>query len=355
MSVGLTLVSSPSLQGRYRVAAEKALDLISDLIPECRSLVVTGSVARGDAIPDDGRKGSELSDLDLVFLVPGRAILRAIRSFPQISEEASRAAGVKVSLAPLLSSGLRRVPPTVFYYELRTQARTIAGEDLLRQIPWGSSSDIRPQESAEVLVNYLMEVLRHFPRVPDATLSRALTAVADSLLILEQRYSGTISSRLREGQQLAEQRAGFVARGIPARLAAAASAREANEGFSEKTRPPPEEVLSDLCFGVEDAVGRIAPGSDVRGFLLRSDVRRTMQFKLLQAASNGLGLSTLDPRIRPGLYRLAAYECAREILGWENERREVTRRLLGRDASREETIDKLQQEWSISCPIISLA
>lgn len=143
------------------------------LVPLCResfgatlrAVVLTGSVARNEAsyIYKDGQ-AILLSDIEAIVVLHDSAPLpsrQASQSLCRSAEHRLAAHGVQVhvSLSMVHGAYLRRLPPHIYSYELRTCGLVLFGEPAIleEEIPGYAASELSTEDAWRMLSNRLIE------------------------------------------------------------------------------------------------------------------------------------------------------------------------------------------------------
>jgi hypothetical protein len=338
-----------------------AVEVVRREFPSALSIVVSGSCARGDAMID-GDPPRLLSDLDLLAVVRLRDAPRAMSRFPAIAALVSGRTGTKATLAPLLAPALSRAPPTTFYHELRVQAKTIWGPDLLARIPWSDPRDIRRDDALDILLNYVADLLRLRAERSEADLAaplthadarrlaRALLAIGDAALVLEGAFAGTLRDRAHAAR-------GRLAATFPAtRTAGGADLLEralaTRDGAPAGPGPLADALaaaLRLLVLAVEESARILAPGVETAQALReRRSARRDGQYRALRLLGRR-DLGSLGRRMSPGVIQVLAYAEARHLAGLQKEAPTPP------PYAKESTLTFLLHEWSLACPVVGFA
>ena len=178
-----------------------------------RAVVLTGSLARNEGTFVKDEQGTRLfgdAEFLLVFRqsasLPSDAELHMVR---QKIEERVRHRGLRaaVTLSVVRSPYLRRLPPSIFAYELRACGETIAGDPrVLAEIPDFTPADTPLDDAWRLLANRIVEQLGSIddlleggaglsPRVRYRTVKLYLD-MATSYLVFVGRYAPTYAQRL---------------------------------------------------------------------------------------------------------------------------------------------------------------
>ncbi len=175
-----------------------------------RALILTGSAARQEATVLTTAAGTLwLSDLELMVVVPdGEALIQISARLKLLAsriQESLAASGVfvEVDLAPTPEGLFRRLRPTMFTYELRSNGRQLFGEvEYLREIPNFGWDRFPKEEAWGLLSNRMVEWLdfRTAPRRRSLAeqfyaLVKQYLDLITSLALLSDHYAGTYQGR----------------------------------------------------------------------------------------------------------------------------------------------------------------
>ncbi|MEE9340070.1 MAG: nucleotidyltransferase domain-containing protein [Thermoplasmata archaeon] len=232
-------------------------NLISSSLTGVESVVLTGSVARGEPSYSviEG-KATLLSDYDTVVVMKNRAALNAISKCGILEATISQALGRKVSIGAVPRFFWKRAPRTAFFYGIKKTGRTICGRDLLGEIPIQKREEIDKEDGLSILFNYLNQLLTvysqsqsdFFRMRPDGngsvllTSSRAILACTEALLILEGKYDPSLNKRIRILREEAGNSILALIRAFPEfprLLGEAYNVRNGQNGTSPDFRPNP--------------------------------------------------------------------------------------------------------------------
>jgi len=187
-----------------------------------RAVVLTGSLARNEAtFVNDGQGWRLLGDAEFMLVFGERDVLPSDADLTVISrkiEERIRRDGVRaeVTLSALGPSYLRRLPPSIFAYELRACGETVVGDtEVLGLIREFTPGDIPLEDAWRMLANRLVEQLESVNELLEGrpTLSsgayyrtvKLYLDMATSLLVFVGRYAPTYAERAKILASLAEQ------------------------------------------------------------------------------------------------------------------------------------------------------
>ncbi len=128
-----------------------------------RALVLTGSMARDEAsfVPQ-GTGWKTLGDAEFMVVLPSRTSSALQLKLQREIDRALSSAKINcdVTLSPTTITGLERMKPRIFTYELRTMGRVIWGDPgILARIPNFSATEIERADAWEMLGNRMIEYL----------------------------------------------------------------------------------------------------------------------------------------------------------------------------------------------------
>jgi len=185
-------------------------NLILDSIKGIESVILTGSIARGEAAYTF--RDSELillSDYDIIVVVKNRALPLAISKSSELEALISSRVGRKVSIGAVPRLFWKRAPRTTFFYGIKRTGKTLYGKNILGEIPINEAHDIEKEDGLSILFNYLNQLLGIY--VPSnsgffqmksvgngsilSTSSRAILSSAEALLVLEGKYDPSLKRR----------------------------------------------------------------------------------------------------------------------------------------------------------------
>lgn len=194
------------------IAEEVARRCRSAFGDRLRALVLTGSLARdeGTFVKDDS--GCQLlGDAEFLLLLEGRAALPTRGALGALARQAEDSVqrcglGAKISLTAGRLDYLRKLPPSIFAYELRHCGQTLVGpRETLSLIPDFPRGDIPREDAWRLLANRLVELLEGVDEILEAqpVLSPALhyrtvklyLDMATSLLVFVGGYAPTYAER----------------------------------------------------------------------------------------------------------------------------------------------------------------
>ncbi len=127
----------------------------SPLAGATASVLLTGSHARGEASDAADRPGKRASDLDVYVITTGRAARRRLFDFHRhLARVAGREAEpFEVDLHVLTRSSLQRLPPVIRYFDLRRDAKVLAGVDVRSELTCISAADLPKYEGLRRMLN----------------------------------------------------------------------------------------------------------------------------------------------------------------------------------------------------------
>lgn len=144
---------------------------VLETLPNCRSLYLLGSTARDEASFLKHKDGTlELfSDYEFMAVVPNRPP-RPIRR--QLTQQLATIEQTFANPNPLFHIDLlirerrrlRKLPPIIFTYELKQNARLVYGEDVRSEIPDVTLVNLDFRNTHEVLYKRLWAILLHLPK-----------------------------------------------------------------------------------------------------------------------------------------------------------------------------------------------
>jgi len=183
------------------------------------AIIAGGSAARGEVsyLVEPRGGGRFLSDLDLPVIVADDSEAREIQArLPALlrrlhAEEGIRAARIHVDASPISYSALRRVPPTLFWYELAHGACTLWGnKNVLAELPRRRPQELNADEGWILLNNRLIEWLTLDEASQGGvseevayTVARSGTDLAKALLLIQGDYSVSTAERAEKLTRLA--------------------------------------------------------------------------------------------------------------------------------------------------------
>lgn len=221
-----TAITPPEREGKPLATQQPVQQRIEQLAietcqrefgPRLLALVLTGSMARGEASIVAVPTGSQvLGDAEflLIFESDGKADHARARKLAHPMRETLQHSGIvcPTSFAAVGENYLRKLPPHIFGYELRTCGRVLCGDtQILRLVPAMSPADIPREDAWRLLCNRLMEQLDCASELPaDESASAALRYrilklyldLATSVLVFAGRYKPTYVERARELRKL---------------------------------------------------------------------------------------------------------------------------------------------------------
>lgn len=152
---------SPERQIKDAVCA-----ICSSKLPRLRSIVLTGSMARGESSFMAGTAGWDcLGDAECLLVFESPKFAPHAQTLTRLLQEircelANRQIRCPISLSPVTTNYFRRIRPHIFGYELRACGDVIWGDPLvLRLIPEFGSRQIPKEDAWRLLSNRLIELL----------------------------------------------------------------------------------------------------------------------------------------------------------------------------------------------------
>ncbi len=141
-----------------------------------RSLVVTGSLARGEGtFSRENGAWQPLSDAEFIVTVADSAQLPSTEEQRELGERitnalSARSLNCSVSLSVVHGSFYRKLRPSMYAYELRECGRRVTGDsDILSLIPAFSAADIPLEDAWRTLCNRLLEQLESIAELEPAS------------------------------------------------------------------------------------------------------------------------------------------------------------------------------------------
>ncbi|HVB99613.1 MAG TPA: hypothetical protein VNJ12_09840 [Candidatus Dormibacteraeota bacterium] len=203
------------------IVAETARACQRRYSPALRALVVTGSLARGEATALAGNGAIHiLGDAEFLLIFRRRSMLPASAELRDLESEISRSLIEKGVACPVHLAGvtrhyLRRLPAHIFSYELRTAGKVAMGDEkILSAIPRFRSSQIKREDAWRLLSNRMIEWLEALAATspdrqrPDIGLFYASVKLwldaATSLLVFLRKYKPSYQARAERLSTLAE-------------------------------------------------------------------------------------------------------------------------------------------------------
>lgn len=156
----------PLVESRVRQIVD-ALDTALD----CQSIWLLGSTARGEASLLQHRDGSlELfSDIEVMAVVPKRPphadrqrLTHQIAALEQNFRNPNPLFHIDILIRE--QRRLRKLPPIIFTYELKQNARLLHGEDVRDEIPDVTLANLDFHNTHEILYKRLWAILLHLPK-----------------------------------------------------------------------------------------------------------------------------------------------------------------------------------------------
>ena len=186
-----------------------------------RAVVLTGSLARNEGtFVNDDQGWRLLGDAEFMLVFGERDVLPSDADLTVIGrkiEERIRQDGVRaeVTLTALGPNYLRRLPPSIFAYELRACGETVIGDsEILGLIPEFTPGDIPLEDAWRMLANRVVEQLESVnellegrPALSSSAYYRTVKLYLDmatSLLVFAGSYAPTYAERAKTLALLAE-------------------------------------------------------------------------------------------------------------------------------------------------------
>jgi predicted nucleotidyltransferase len=246
-----THVDEPLIVARIERDLRAVHTALTAADPGLRSLVLTGSFARGEGAVLDG---VPQNDYDFVAV---RGANRPKRSYAEIRDALEEELGLHLDLAPIWAGRLPYVRRSIFWYETRERGRTIGGIPLLHRIRRFGPHEIDRAEAFRLLTNRAAGLLH--VRIQA---SKALLAAMDAHLLARGVFPPTQTERMEAFQNL------VVTNQVPAAVVLRPWMRWA---FSFKTNPAAAEQVQApeawnkaaraLCFALPKALRRLGAHS----------------------------------------------------------------------------------------------
>jgi hypothetical protein len=210
--------STPSRFGRD--PRDRAPDICAEVIrqslmrhaADLRALVLTGSLARGEAtIAVEGDRCRVLGDAEFLAVFADGAPRPPAAAVHETATRvetalADRLISCPITLSAVPEAYLRALRPAIFAYELRSCGRVIWGDPtVLRAIPQFSARDIPPEDAWRLLCNRLVEQLEVMTSPEDSCATASPEAhyrmvklhldMATSFLVFAGAYEPTYQAR----------------------------------------------------------------------------------------------------------------------------------------------------------------
>lgn len=164
------------------------------------SLILYGGFARGEgSVEFEGDTIRPLNDYD--FLAVSSSPCPSYLSFRRfIRELSSRTSDYKIDIAIRPLWFMKRVPPTIFYYELKKGGRVLWGEDVLSLMPEIDPCSIPLKDGLSTIFNRLMSLLEAYA-IEDRKIiiyqcNKAILTWVEMLLLLNSNYHWSYRERL---------------------------------------------------------------------------------------------------------------------------------------------------------------
>lgn len=205
---------------RATVGSETARLCAERYAGQLRAVVLTGSLARDEGTwRTDGGRSRALGDAEFLLVFGDRAPLPEAADVETLAERidshlAARGIVCPITLSPVGATYLRRLPPAIFAYELRTSGQVVWGDaTVLSLIPAFAASDIPLEDAWRLLCNRLVEQLEAAPEMSERSTDLAEPALyrtvklhldmATSLLVFLGSYEPSYRQRAERLRELA--------------------------------------------------------------------------------------------------------------------------------------------------------
>lgn len=207
--------SDAARQVRVRVAEEMTAACATQWGQDVEAVVLTGSLARGEAtIGRHGDHWEVLGDVECVVVLrravrlPSASVHAALQ---ETVENGLKARGVRshVSMAVVHAAYLERLEPSVFAYELRECGQVLSGDgSVLTLVPEFRAGDIPREDAWRLLCNRLIEYLETLVsgergHEGQYRVIKLYLDMATSFLVFAQAYAPTYQARARRLNELA--------------------------------------------------------------------------------------------------------------------------------------------------------
>lgn len=151
---------------------ESVIRECTPLLPRIKAIVLTGSVARDEAsFVYRHRQLEALGDAEFLLINKGRGqfysneVLESVRNRIEEHLDKHHQIRCKIDLSHVGSRYLRRLPPHVFTYELKSCGTVIWGDrQVLTRIPDFAPNDLSRTDAFRLLCNRLIELLEFAPQ-----------------------------------------------------------------------------------------------------------------------------------------------------------------------------------------------
>jgi hypothetical protein len=205
---------------RATIGSETARLCVEQHADHLRAVVLAGSLARDEGTwRTDGGRSRALGDAEFLLVFGDRAPLPDARVVQKLADRVdahlARLGIVSpVTLSPVRGAYLRRLPPSIFAYELRTSGKVVWGDaTVLSLTPAFSAADIPFEDAWRLLCNRLVEQLEVASDVTEPstdflepTLYRTVKLhldMATSLLVFLGSYKPTYRERAERLRDMA--------------------------------------------------------------------------------------------------------------------------------------------------------
>ena len=215
MNLAFPLCREPAHEERVRRLLADCVAFATSRLPahETTAIVLTGSFARGEGtvLPAEGGL-RVLGDVEFFVVFPTwRDSRRHLPTLAAVGREASQLLGrqdvrVELEFGALTRDALRRLPPSIFAYDLRQHGKVLWGDpDVLLAMPALAPEHIAREDALYLLFNRLIEQLATFDALPaldgdalvDAAYQRAKLTLdlAGSALAFAGRHASSYRRR----------------------------------------------------------------------------------------------------------------------------------------------------------------
>lgn len=203
------------------ICSEVARQCLNAFGERLRAVVLTGSLARDEAsFNPEGSGWKLLGDAEFLLVfhphvaLPGKSATDAVRQSIEQNLLNSKLE-CRIDLNTVHPQYLRRLPPSIFTYELRTCGQVIWGErQILSLVPTFSSTEIRLEDAWRLLCNRMIELLEaaselgqdgsKHPLGPLYRTAKFYLDMATSFLVFAGGYAPTYREREQNLRRLTE-------------------------------------------------------------------------------------------------------------------------------------------------------
>jgi len=175
------------------------------------AILLCGGFGRGEgSIIKSNDKYKPFNDYDL-FLITKRRI--SADSLKKLGEKLAKKINIRfVDLGAIKKSRLKKMPHTIFTYDLKHSSQVIFGDNnILEKIPYFSNEEIKREEGKKILFNRLICFLElthnsfiNKKNIPIEErdkmilqISKSIIAAAVAFLVLEKKYKSSYQKQLR--------------------------------------------------------------------------------------------------------------------------------------------------------------